>query len=61
MEIRELLGYACLVLAFFGTIGAIWAARHFSRHRVYMRNLARERRTRRKERAEQTEAREPKA
>lgn len=47
IEVRELIGYLCLAMTLFGTIGAIWAARHYSHHRVYARRLSRERRARR--------------
>jgi hypothetical protein len=48
IEVRELIGYLCLAMTIFGTIGAVWAARYYSHHRVYARRLSRERRARRK-------------
>lgn len=46
MELREIIGYACLLLAVLIVAGGIWAARYFSHQRVYARRLAQERRAR---------------
>ena len=47
MELRELLGYFLLIVAISGIVAAIWAAVHYSHHKVYNRTLRRERRERR--------------
>lgn len=47
MALRELLGYFLLIVAISGIVAAIWAAVHYSHHRVYNRTLRRERRERR--------------
>jgi hypothetical protein len=44
MELRELIGYLCLLLAIAGTAGGIWAAWYYSPGRVYARQRMRERR-----------------
>ena len=46
MELREIIGYACLLLAVLIVAGGIWAAGYFSHRRVYARRLAQERRAR---------------
>ena len=47
MELRELIGYLCLLLALGGAGAGIWAAGYYAPARVYGRLRARERRERR--------------
>jgi len=47
MELRELVGYLCLLLAVAGAAAGIWAAWYYAPARVYARQLARERHERR--------------
>lgn len=51
MGLQQLMGYLCLVLALVATGAGIWAAVYYSHTRVYTRQLTRERRAARKERA----------
>jgi hypothetical protein len=53
MGLREVAGYLCLILAIAVAVGALWAARHFSRSRVYKRQLRRDRQARREVRAQE--------
>ena len=43
MDLRQLFGFACAVLAIALAIGGIWAARYYSRGRRHARMRARER------------------
>jgi hypothetical protein len=51
MELREMIGYLCLLLALAGTAGGIWAAWYYSSTRSYARLRMRERRGLRRVRA----------
>jgi predicted histidine transporter YuiF (NhaC family) len=56
MDLRELVGYFCAILAVAMAVGSLWAARYYSAPRQYRRMRARERREAAKRNATRQEA-----